>query len=54
VAMIKRCIHEGSQLPLLEGLKLEQECFWQTMRSDEALRLMKDYVGRGQGSIAPP
>jgi enoyl-CoA hydratase len=54
VAMIKRCIHEGSQLPLLEGLKLEQECFWQTMRSEEALRLMKDYVQRGQGSLQPP
>jgi enoyl-CoA hydratase/carnithine racemase len=54
VAMIKKCVHEGSQLPLLDGLKLEQECFWQTMRSEEALRLMKDYVERGQGSIAPP
>lgn len=54
VAMIKRCIHEGSQLPLLEGLKLEQQCFWQTMRSEEALRLMREYVERGQGSLPPP
>lgn len=54
VAMIKKCVHEGSQLPLLDGLRLEQECFWQTMRSEEALRLMKAYVERGQGSIPPP
>ncbi len=44
VAQIKRCIHEGSQLPLLEGLKLEQDCFYETMRSEDALRLMRDYV----------
>lgn len=43
VAQIKRCIHEGLQLPLMEGLKLEQGCFWETMRSDDALRLMRDY-----------
>jgi len=49
VAQIKQCIHEGSQLPLLEGLKLEQACFWETMRSPDALRLMTDYVeGRFQ------
>jgi enoyl-CoA hydratase len=49
VAQIKRCIHEGTQLPLMEGLKLEQDCFWETMRSPDALRLMKDYVeGRFQ------
>lgn len=49
VAQIKRCIHEGAQLPLMEGLKLEQACFWETMRSADALRLMKDYVeGRYQ------
>jgi enoyl-CoA hydratase/carnithine racemase len=49
VAQVKRCIHEGVQLPLLQGLKLEQDCFWETMRSPDALRLMKDYVeGRYQ------
>jgi len=53
VAQIKRCIHEGVQLPLLEGLKLEQDCFFETMRSEDALRLMKDYV-EGRLQIVPP
>jgi len=49
VAQVKKCIHEGVQLPLLQGLKLEQDCFWETMRSPDALRLMTDYVeGRYQ------
>ena len=58
VAQIKKCIHQGAELPLLEGLKLEQDCFYETMRSEDALRLMKDYVeGRlqplqGQGGTA--
>ena len=50
VAQIKRCIHEGAQLPLMDGLRLEQECFWNTMRSDDALRLMRDYV---EGRLGP-
>jgi enoyl-CoA hydratase len=50
VAMIKRCVHEGGQLPLLEGLRLEQGCFWQTMLSDDAGRLMKDYL---EGRMGP-
>jgi enoyl-CoA hydratase/carnithine racemase len=44
VAQVKKCIHEGVQLPLLQALKLEQDCFWETMRSPDALRLMTDYV----------
>ena len=50
VAQIKRCIHEGLQLPLMEALKLEQECFRETMRSDDALRLMRDYE---EGRLGP-
>ena len=44
VTQVKKCIHEGVQLPLLQALKLEQDCFWETMRSPDALRLMTDYV----------
>jgi enoyl-CoA hydratase/carnithine racemase len=51
VAQVKKCIHEGVQLPLLDGLKLEQDCFWETMRSPDALRLMTDYV---EGRFGPP
>lgn len=50
VAMIKKCIHQGSQLPLMDALKLEQDCFLQTMASEDALRLMKDYV---EGRLPP-
>ena len=50
VAQVKKCIHEGVQLPLLQGLKLEQDCFWETMRSPDALRLMTDYV---EGRLQP-
>jgi enoyl-CoA hydratase len=44
IASIKRCVLEGSELPLLDGLRLEQEAFWQTMRSDDASRLMRQYL----------
>ena len=52
VAMIKKCVHEGGQLPLLDGLRLEQDCFWQTMLSDDAQRLMKDYLEGRIGLLA--
>jgi len=44
LAHIKRCVLEGSELPLVDGLKLEQELFYETMRSDDAARLMRAYV----------
>ncbi len=50
VGLIKQCIVQGSELPLLEALRLEQDAFWQTMRSDDARRLMREYV---RGDQAP-
>ncbi len=44
LALIKKCVLEGSELPLLDALKLEQDAFWQTMRSDDASRLMRGYL----------
>ena len=44
LALIKRCVIQGSELPLLEALRLEQDAFWQTMRSDDAPRLMREYL----------
>jgi enoyl-CoA hydratase len=44
VRMIKQCILQGSEMPLLEGLRFEQEAFWKTMRSEDARRLMKAYL----------
>ena len=40
IALIKRCVLQGSELPLVDGLRLEQQAFMETMRSDDASRLM--------------
>ncbi len=44
VALIKQCILQGSEMPLLDALKYEQTAFWQTMRSEDASRLMREYL----------
>ncbi len=43
IALIKHCVLQGSELPLLDALKLEQQAFTRTMRSDDAVRLMREY-----------
>lgn len=43
LALIKQCVLKGTEMPLLDGLRFEQDAFWQTMRSDDAARLMRDY-----------
>jgi enoyl-CoA hydratase len=48
IALIKQCVYEGAEMPLSEGLRFEQERFWQTMRSDDALRLMRAYLESGR------
>jgi enoyl-CoA hydratase len=44
VALIKQCILKGSEMPLPEALRFEQEAFWKTMRSEDARRLMREYL----------
>jgi enoyl-CoA hydratase len=44
LALIKQCILRGSEMPLEEGLRFEQEAFWKTMRSEDASRLMRAYL----------
>jgi enoyl-CoA hydratase/carnithine racemase len=44
VALIKQCILQGSEMSLMDGLRFEQEAFWQTMRSEDAGRLMGEYT----------
>jgi enoyl-CoA hydratase len=44
VALIKQCILQGSELPLEEALRFEQEAFFQTIRSDDAARIMRAYL----------
>ncbi len=48
IALIKRCIYEGTEMPLEEGLALERQLFWETLRSDDAFRLISEYVASGQ------
>ena len=48
LALIKQCVLRGSQMPLEAALHFEQDAFWQTMRSDDAARLMRDYLLSGR------
>jgi enoyl-CoA hydratase/carnithine racemase len=48
VAHIRKAIYEGMSMPLVDGLALESRLFSELVRSDDALRLMKEYVGGGQ------
>jgi enoyl-CoA hydratase len=45
LALIKQCVLRGAEMPLLDALRFEQDAFWQTMRSDDASRLMRAYLG---------
>jgi enoyl-CoA hydratase len=44
IALIKQCVRQGAEMPLIDGLKFEQDAFWQAMRSDDAKRLMRGYL----------
>ncbi|HYM13940.1 MAG TPA: enoyl-CoA hydratase/isomerase family protein [Dehalococcoidia bacterium] len=44
LALIKQCILQGSEMPLEAALHVEQQAFWQTMRSEDASRLMRQYL----------
>lgn len=48
LALIKQCVWRGSELPLDEALRFEQDAFWQTMRSEDAGRLMRAYLSSEQ------
>ena len=48
VASIKKAIHEGSSMPLHDGLTLERKLFFECLRSDDALNIMRLYVAAGQ------
>jgi enoyl-CoA hydratase/carnithine racemase len=44
VALIKQCIRQGVEMPLVEALHFESDAFLQTMRSEDASRLMRAYL----------
>lgn len=48
VEFIRRCIYEGTEMPLESGLALEGELFRETLISGDALDRMRAYVAAGQ------
>ncbi len=48
VGHIMQCIYEGSQMPLKDGLLLESRLFLELTQSEDAKRMMGEYVGVGQ------
>jgi enoyl-CoA hydratase/carnithine racemase len=48
VSLIRRCIYEGMSMSLEDGLALESELFQETLKSDEAMERMREYVATGQ------
>lgn len=48
VEYIRKAIYEGMSMPLVDGLALESKLFRELVKSDDALRLMKEYVAGGQ------
>lgn len=52
VAHIKRCVYEGWDMPIDKGLQMEGELFAELVKSEDALRLMRNYVGSGQPGAA--
>ncbi len=48
IANIKKAIYQGSSMALLEGLVLERDLFFECLRSDEAINIMRLYVAAGQ------
>ncbi len=54
IGHIMECIYEGSQMPLDEGLALEGRLFFELTQSEDAKRIMGEYVAGGQkvGAVA--
>jgi enoyl-CoA hydratase/carnithine racemase len=44
IQLIKQCIYKGSEMPMLDALRFEQNAFWETMRTEDADRLMRAYL----------
>ncbi len=45
--LIKRCVYEGRELPLEEGLQVESDSFMRVLRSEDAREAMRAYL-KGQ------
>jgi enoyl-CoA hydratase len=44
IALIKQCVLQGIEMPLVDGLRFESDAFLRTIRSDDASRLMRAYL----------
>lgn len=44
IALIKQCIRQGVEMPLADALHFESDAFLQTVRSEDASRLMRAYL----------
>jgi len=56
IGHIMQCIYQGSEMPLPDGLALEGRLFFELTQSEEAKRLMGEYVAGGQspGDVLSP
>lgn len=52
VSLLRRCVFEGIDMPLGDGLALASELFQETTKSPEALERMRAYVDSGQPSAS--
>lgn len=48
ISSIKEAIYEGTDMTLEDGLILERKLFFEAIRTDDALQLMRAYVSAGQ------
>ncbi|MBW1947484.1 MAG: hypothetical protein JRI33_06045 [Deltaproteobacteria bacterium] len=48
LALIKKTIYESADLALEEGLILNRKLFFESIRSDDAMNIMRLYVSAGQ------
>ena len=44
IALVKQCIRQGIEMPLEDALRFESDAFMQTLRSEDASRLMRAYL----------
>lgn len=49
LALTKKILTTSGDMPLRDALRLEEDSFWQLMRSEDAQRLMRQYVQGNQG-----
>jgi enoyl-CoA hydratase len=49
VSLVKKAIYEGSNMSMPDGLMFERKLFFDALRSEDAINIMRLYVEMGQG-----